>query len=111
MQYMIQVMGGLDDEIAYSDATAQADLVRRGHVTPVELVEATIARIEALDPAFGALVFARFDRARDEAAAGPPDGPFRGVPIVVKDAVQHSEGDRYQHGMRFLRDRPWHSPA
>jgi amidase len=104
-------MGGLDDEIAFRDATAQAELVRRGEVTPGELVEAAIARIEALDPVYGAMVFTRFDRALSEAAGGLPDGPFRGVPMVVKDAVQHSEGDRYQHGMRFLRDRPWFSPA
>jgi hypothetical protein len=32
------------------------------------------------------------------------------VPFLLKDAVQHSEGDRYQHGMRFLRDHPWTSP-
>ena len=41
----------------------------------------------------------------------PADAPFAGVPFLVKDAVQHSEGDLYQHGMRFLRDRPWRSPC
>jgi amidase len=104
-------MEGSSRELAFLDATAQAELVRRGEVTPVELVEAAIGRIEALDPVFGAMVSTRFDRAVSEAAAGLPDGPFRGVPMVVKDAVQHSEGDLYQHGMRFLRDRPWRSPA
>ncbi len=59
----------------------------------------------------GALVDTRFERARDEARAGLPDGPFRGVPMLVKDAVQHSAGDRYQHGMRFLRDHEYRSPA
>ena len=85
--------------------------MRRGEVTPAELVERAIARIEALDPAYGALVDTRFDRAVAEAAGDLPDGPFRGVPMVVKDAVQHSAGDRYQHGLRYLRDRPWRSPA
>jgi amidase len=113
-------MDGSASELAFLDATAQAELVRAGEITPVELVEAAIGRIEALDPVFGAMVSTRFDRAVSEAAAGPPGppgppaspaAPFRGVPMVVKDAVQHSEGDLYQHGMRFLRDRPWRSPA
>ena len=67
--------------------------------------------IEALDPELGALVDTRFDRARAEARGVLPDGPFRGVPMLVKDGVQHSAGDRYQHGMRFLRDREHRSPA
>jgi amidase len=98
-------------DLAFLDATAQAELVRRGDISPSDLVTAAIVRIEALDPVLGAMVSTRFERALDEAAATRPDGPFRGVPLVVKDAVQHSEGDRYQHGMRFLRDRPWRSPA
>ncbi len=110
-------MGGTESDILLLDAVGQAELVRRGEVTPAELVEAAIRRVEALDPVFGAMVSTRFDRALSEAAAGPPSGgdgadaPFLGVPMVVKDAVQHSEGDPYQHGMRFLRDRSWRSPA
>src|SRR5262249_47543479 len=65
---------------------------------------------ERLDPVLGALVDTRFERALEEAAGPLPPGPFQGVPLVVKDAVQHSAGDLYQHGMRFLRDRPWRSP-
>jgi amidase len=101
----------VDDDIAHLDATGQAELVRRGEVSAAELVAAAIARTEALDPVIGALVATRFERATAEAAGPPAAGPFRGVPMLVKDAVQHSEGDRYQHGMRFLRDRPWRSPA
>ncbi|MET0421021.1 MAG: amidase [Acidimicrobiia bacterium] len=93
------------------DAIAQADLVRRGEVTPVELVEAAIARINAVEPSIGALVDTRFERALDEAQRDLPDGPFRGVPMLLKDAVQHSAGDRYQHGMRFLRDHDYRSPT
>jgi amidase len=64
-------------------------------------VDAAITRIEALDPLLGALVDTRFERARHEARGSLPDGPFRGVPLLIK-TVQHSAGDRYQHGMRFL---------
>lgn len=97
----------INDETAFLDAVAVAGLVRRGEVTPKEVVEAAIARIERLDPVLGALVYERFDRARAEAAGSLPDGPLRGVPFLLKDAVQHSAGDRYQHGLRFLRDHPW----
>jgi GTP-binding protein len=98
-------------DLATLDATAQADLVQRGDASPIDLVDAAIARIEALDPSVGALVDTRFERARDEARGTLPDGPFRGVPMLVKDGVQHSAGDRYQHGMRFLRDSGYRSPA
>jgi amidase len=96
---------------AYVDAVAQAAAVRKGEVSAAELVDEAIARIEKLDPLLGAVVHERFDRARDEARGVLPDGPFTGVPFLLKDAVQHSAGDRYQHGMRLLRDAPYISPA
>ena len=98
------------DELGWVDAVGQAELVRSGEVSAAELTEAAIERIERLDPAVNALVFRRFERARIEAAAVPKGSAFGGVPFLLKDAVQHSEGDRYQHGMRFLRDHPWTSP-
>jgi amidase len=97
--------------LARLDATATAALIRAGQVTAAEVVATAIAVTEQLDPVIGALVDERFDRARQEAERVAPDAPFAGVPFLVKDAVQHSEGDRYQHGMRFLRDRPWRSPC
>lgn len=99
-----------DEDLCWVDAVGQAELVRKGEVSATELVELAIDRIERLDPTIGALVDRRFDRARDEARQ-PGKGPFAGVPFLLKDAVQHSEGDRYQHGMAFLRDHPWTSPA
>ena len=59
------------------DATAQAELVRSGDASPKELVEAAIARIEALNPQLDAVIRTRFDKAREEAAGDIPDGPFR----------------------------------
>ena len=93
-----------DDPFRWLDATAQAELVRSGEVKPVELVEAAIARIERIDPALNAVIHHRFERARDEAAAGPPDGPFRGVPFLLKDLFTDSEGDPAHNGMQALRD-------
>ncbi|MEY2436614.1 MAG: amidase [Acidimicrobiaceae bacterium] len=92
------------DPFRWLDATAQADLVRRGEASPVELVEAAIARIERLDPALNAVIHHRFERALEEAAAGPPDGPFRGVPFLLKDLFTDSEGDPAHNGMKALRD-------
>ncbi|MDP6619783.1 MAG: amidase family protein, partial [Nitrospinota bacterium] len=75
---------GLED-VFLLDATGQADLVRKGEVAPIELVEAAIARIERLNPALNAVVTPMYDLAR-EAAAGPvPEGPFAGVPFLLKD--------------------------
>src|SRR4030081_3843566 len=62
------------DDLAGLDAIGQAELVRRGDLTAVELVEAAIARIERLDPTINAVVTRIFDRARDTAravASGP----------------------------------------
>ena len=68
------------------DACAQAELVARGQATPLELVDAAIARIEKLDPQLNALVSPQFERAREQArSSGLPNGPLRGVPVLLKD--------------------------
>src|SRR4051812_10419071 len=84
----------------WSDATALAAAVRTGEVTPLELVDDAIARIEKLNPQLNAVIHERFARARAEAAAPLPDGPFRGVPFLVKDAVCHQAGEPNHHGMQ-----------
>ena len=96
------------DEFAVLDATAQADLVRRGEVTPAELVEAARARIEAVNSEINAVIH-RLDEKAGAQAVAPDlaDGPFRGVPFLVKDAVFHTAGDPYHCGMQFLKDRNW----
>ena len=94
------------DELARLDATAQAELVRSGELTPLELVDAAIERIERVNPELNAVIH-RLDAKARAAAASPalPDGPFRGVPFLVKDAVCHTDGDPYHLGMRFLKSR------
>ena len=101
----------MSDDLAWLDATAQADLVRRGEVTPAELVEAALARIDKLNPDLNAVIFDRSEKARVEAAdPALADGPFRGVPFLLKDAVAHSAGDPYHCGMRVLKDAGWVEP-
>lgn len=66
------------------DAVALADLVRRKEVSPEELLEAAIERVDARNPHLGAVVHPMFDRARQRAGK-LPGGPLRGVPFLVKD--------------------------
>ena len=87
------------------DATAQAALVRARDVTASELVEAAIARIEALNPRINAVVMPMFDTARQQARHGDfGDGSFAGVPMLLKDASIEVEGTPYYLGTRLLRD-------
>src|SRR5262249_14517838 len=88
-------------ELALLDATAQAELVRRGEVTPDELVGAAIERAEQPEPALNAIVTPMFDRAAADAATRV-DGLFPGVPMVLKDLVAEVEGVRFTEGSRFL---------
>ncbi len=88
------------------DATAQAALVASGEVAPRELAEAAIARIEATNPELNAVIHPLFEKAL---ASEPADGPFRGVPMVVKDLVCQTAGDPYHEGARFLRELDWHA--
>jgi amidase len=97
----------MTDDLAFLDATAQAELVRSGQLSPVELVDAAINRIEKLNAELNAVIHPRFDQARDEAAAAIPDGPFRGVPTLFKDLMCAVEGEPYHEGMRFLKDNDY----
>jgi len=90
--------------MTWLDATAQADLVRRGEVSPKELAEAAIARIEAVNPQLNAVIRTRFDAARLEADGDLPDGPFRGVPILFKDLSCMVAGEPTAFGLGPLRD-------
>ena len=61
------------DDLAFLDATAQAELVRSGELTPIELVDAAITRVEKVNPELNAVIHPLFDKAR--AAAAPPARP------------------------------------
>jgi amidase len=97
------------DTSRWLDATAQAELVAKGDVTPQELVEAAIARIEAENPRVNAVITTMYDKARASLDTLPA-GPFRGVPFLLKDAVAHSAGDPYHCGMQVLKDAGYVAP-
>jgi amidase len=69
------------------DATDLAALVRRKEVSPPELVEAAIERVEARNPPLNAVIARSYDRARQQARGALPEGPFRGVPFLLKDML------------------------
>src|SRR5260221_3265107 len=90
-------------DLGQLDATAQAELVRRGEVSAAELVESAIERIESLNPSVNAVVTTAYEQAR-RAAGGSPSGPFAGVPMLVKDLLIELPGLPFTEGSRFLRD-------
>ena len=91
-------------DTTWLDATASAELVRSGQASPAELVEDAIERIERVNPQLNAVIRDRFDAARKDGAGELPDGPFRGVPMLLKDLGCHVAGDETNYGTSFLRD-------
>jgi amidase len=88
-------------EYADYDGLGLAALVDAGEVTPVEITEAAIERIERLNPALNAVVHKAYDEAL-AAAKGPlPDGPFKGVPFLVKDLLLTVAGWPRTSGSRW----------
>jgi amidase len=92
----------LEDYIQ-KDAIGLAEWVRSGEVTPLELVEEAILRIEAVNPQVNAVIHKMYDRAREKATGDLPDGPFKGVPFLVKDMRAPFAGEPMWMGSRFLR--------
>jgi len=85
------------------DGLGLAHLVRRKEVHPSELLEEAIVRIERHNPKLNAVVYKAYDEAR-AAAKGPlPDGPFKGVPFLIKDINQPVAGWPMTNGSAFLR--------
>lgn len=82
------------------DAVGTACLLRDGEVTAGEVLEATVARIEAHRD-LNAVVIDLFDRARQRTAAGV-SGPFAGVPLLLKDACQELAGTPHWVGTAVL---------
>jgi amidase len=86
------------------DGLGLAGLVRNKEVRPAELVEAAISRIEKLNPAVNAVIYKMYEPARQTAAGPLPEGPFRGVPFLLKDIAQAYAGVPLTNGSRFFKD-------
>jgi amidase len=110
------------DALGALDATGQAELVRSRTASPTELVEAAIARVEALDDRLNAVIHRRFQAALAEAGAltervagpggddGGPGASFAGVPILLKDLGAPMAGEPHYAGTAFARDAGFRSP-
>ena len=86
------------------DGVGLADLVRRGEVTPLELVDTAIARIEERNPKINAVIATMYDQARVAAQGEIPPGPFAGVPFLVKDLLAAVKGFPLTGASRFMKD-------
>src|SRR5688572_14646625 len=91
-------------EYGQLDGLALGDLVRRRQVTPAELIEEAIARAERVNPHIGAIVTPLYERARKQAATAATDGPFAGLPLLLKDLDASLAGARQAAGSRLLAD-------
>ena len=88
------------------DALGLAELVRRRQVSAGELLDAAIARVEARNPAINAVTMPLYDYGRAAIAAGLPDGPFTGVPFLMKDLTASIAGVKMTRSSAFFADAP-----
>jgi len=86
------------------DALGLAELIRNGEAKPSEVLEAAIARLEERNPKLNAVVIPMIDEARAAAAGDLPEGPFRGVPFLLKDLHLLASGARTSFGCRLFED-------
>jgi Asp-tRNA(Asn)/Glu-tRNA(Gln) amidotransferase A subunit family amidase len=94
----------IDAEYERHDALGLAELVRKGEVTPAELLECALVRARRHDPALGCLVHLDPERGRRAIARLPASAPFRGVPFLLKDLHAYDAGAPVTFGSRLFRD-------
>jgi amidase len=85
------------------DAVGLAELVRNKQVRPEELLDEAIARTAKVDPEINAVVVKHYDYAERQIERGLPDGPFTGVPFLLKD-LELLEGTRTTSGASVYKD-------
>ena len=88
-------------EYADFDGLGLAHLVRQRELTPVELVDAAMARVEELNPRLNAVIFSAYEQARQRAKMSLT-GPLVGVPMLLKDILGHKQGWPTRQGSGFL---------
>ena len=94
---------GMGSMLNGHDSLGLADLVRKKQVSPTELLDAAIARAEAMNPRFNFMAQKHYDYARKAIANGLPQGPFTGVPWLLKDLNTHIAGELTEGGSRFYK--------
>jgi amidase len=91
-------------EYADYDGIGLAELVRKGEVTPIELVEACVERIEKHNHTLNAVIYRMDQLAREVSQRALPDGPFKGVPFLLKDILATYKGVPTTSGSRALKN-------
>ncbi|PKN36447.1 MAG: amidase [Deltaproteobacteria bacterium HGW-Deltaproteobacteria-2] len=86
------------------DAVGLAKLVREKKISPAELCEEAINRIEKLNPILNAVINPMFDMGRETVKKSLPDGPFTGVPFLLKDLISAYSGVKLTSGCRAYKD-------
>ena len=93
------------------DALSLAALVKKGEVTPLELAEAAIQKVEKLNPQLNAVIYKMYDEARRVVKSDLPDGPFKGVPFLIKDLISTYAGTPHAKGTKGLKNANYISPT
>jgi amidase len=93
-------------EYANFDGLGLAELVRKKEVTPAELVEAAIERIEKYNPALNAVIYKMYEAARETVKGQLREGPFTGVPMLLKDLISTVEGVPTSGGNKLWKNVP-----
>jgi Asp-tRNA(Asn)/Glu-tRNA(Gln) amidotransferase A subunit family amidase len=88
------------------DALGLAELVKQGKTTPAELLEAAIERVESRNAVVNAVTMKLYDYGRQVITDGVPDGPFKGVPFLLKDLTASLAGVKMTRGSKFFADTP-----
>ncbi|MCC6275808.1 MAG: amidase, partial [Leptospiraceae bacterium] len=96
-------MAGFKEYEKY-DGLGLAELVRKKEVTPEELLDSAIERIEGRNPALNAVIHKMYDKARKYAKGEIPNGPFKGVPFLLKDLLASYAGEPQTNGSKAYRN-------
>jgi amidase len=99
------------EDVARLDATAQAELVRIGEVSPEELTLAAIERAERLNPGLNAIIHPLYEQGLDASRGELPDGPFKGVPFLFKDLGAGLAGQPLHMGVKALKEADFRLPV
>lgn len=97
-------LSGLAAEYDQYDGLGLAELIAKRQVTPLELLDAVRQRLEAINPRINAVAHAFFDKAAAQIKEGLAEGPFKGVPFVLKDLGQQLAGTITSYGSRVFKD-------
>ncbi|MFP6665432.1 MAG: amidase [Deltaproteobacteria bacterium] len=92
------------------DATSIAEAIARGETSAEEQLAEAVARIESVNGELNAVIQPLYEEARERVRAGLPAGPFRGVPILLKDLDAPLAGAPFHCGTRFLKDASYRAP-